>query len=321
MRKFNSLIQVITHFADEQIATDHLIQLRWGGAVTCVHCAHAKVYVLQGATKRFKCAKCRKQFSATKGRIFEKSPLSLQLWFAAIWLITSHKKGISSHQLARDLKITQKSAWFVLHRVRHLLQSGSFEHKDGATIQMDETFVGGKQKNKHGYRSHWKDGQASSIFTAPAKKIDDKTPVIGLMEQGGNVIAQKVQDVKGKTLYPFLDKHVRKSDATVVTDQYSVYHQLAKLGYNHVAVNHLSGQYTLNGFHTNGIENFWSLFKRGIIGIYHQVSEKHLDKYIDEFEFRYNNRKLGEADRFDKLLTLCNKRLTYPQLIQKEAEQ
>jgi transposase-like protein len=149
LAQFNSLIQVITHFSDEQKATEHLVQLRWGGTVKCVHCTHDKCYELKGATKRFKCASCRKQFSATKGSIFEKSPLPLQTWFAAIWLITSHKKGISSHQLARDLQITQKSAWFVLHRVRHLLQSGSFDHSPDAILQADETFVGGREKNKH----------------------------------------------------------------------------------------------------------------------------------------------------------------------------
>jgi transposase-like protein len=303
MKTFNNLIQVITHFADEQVATDHLIQLRWGGNVTCVHCGHDKIYTLKGATKRFKCAGCRKQFSATKGSIFENSPIALQTWFAAIYLITSHKKGISSHQLARDLSLTQKSAWFVLQRVRFALKSGSFNHSSGAVLQMDETFIGGKAKNKH---------------KSVAKFADNKTPVIGMIEQGGKVIAEKSKDVKAESLMPFIAKHVNKTDSTIVTDSWRAYDRLNDMGYNHITVNHMQGEYVWNGYHTNGIENFWSIFKRGIIGIYHQVSDKHLDKYIDEFEFRYNTRKCTEAERFDKMLTRCNVRLTYAQLIANE---
>jgi transposase-like protein len=187
---------------------------------------------------------------------------------------------------------------------------------------MDETYVGGKEKNKHAYLRTTKMPTKALMTSGPGFKTwhDKKVVVAGILQTDGKVITQKVPNAKAKTLIPMVERYVGKG-ATVVTDEHVGYLNLTKLGYVHQTVNHGKAEYVRGEFHTNGIENFWSLFKRGIIGIYHQVSVKHLDKYLDEFEFRYNTRKLGEAQRFNHLLTLCNQRLTYPQLIAKYGEE
>ena len=305
MDTFKNLIEVSTYFSDKVRAHEYLVKLRWQGAVKCAHCNHDKVYELKGATKRYKCALCREQFSATKGTIFENSAIPLQKWFVAIYLITAPKKGISSHQLARDLSITQKSAWFVLHRVRFALQSGTFVHSANAIIEIDETFVGGETKNKHEDKIERNEKTGHAIST--------KVPVLGIIERGGNVTTKVVKNIHKKTLLPEIHKNV-KEGAQVMTDDYSAYNDL-KLKYDHQTVNHSIKEYVRGNVSTNSIENFWSLFQRGIIGIYHHASVKHLDKYLDEFEFRFNSRKFTERDRFDKMLGKMSKRLTYAQLI------
>ena len=315
--KYNSLIEVITTFADNKVCIDYLTQMRWkDGKVNCVHCNHDKVYELKGANKRFKCSKCRGQFSATKGSIFENSPVSLQKWFIALYIHTSHKKGISSHQLAKDIDVTQKTAWFMLHRLRFALQTGSFEHKEDGIIEVDETFVGGKEKNKH---QSVKTTKMPTVSLMTAGKPfstwkDKKVAVLGLMERDGSVTAKVVPNVQEKTLLPFIKENVSKG-AIVMTDEYLGYHSLNDLGYVHQTVKHSAGEYVRGNVHTNGIENFWSQFKRGIYGVYHHCSPKHLNSYIDEFEYRFNTRKISEAQRFQKCVSLSSKRLTYKDLI------
>lgn len=304
---FNSLVKVSQHFAKPETCLEHLTQVRWNGNVSCVFCEHDKCYTLKGANKRFKCAKCRKQFSPIKGTIFENSPIPLNLWFIGIYLITSHKKGISSMQLAKDLGITQKSAWFKLHRIRFVLNSGTFEHKDGALIEMDETYVGGKEKNKHGYY------QTVGKPVVSAKPMATKAVVVGMLERGGKVKAKRIPNAKAASLMPVIAENIRTS-ATIVTDEWMGYHRVTGAGYSHEKVTHKDGRYVRGVFHTNNIEGFWSQLKRGIIGIYHQVSVKHLDNYVGEFEYRYNTRELSEGARFDNMLSLSSKRLTYDEL-------
>ena len=305
MTQFKNLIEVTTFFADQAKATEYLISMRWPNGIKCAHCEHDKVYELKQKVKIFKCAKCRKQFSATKGTIFENSAISLQKWFMAMYLIASHKKGISSCQLARDLSLTQKSAWFVLHRVRFSFQSGTFVHSKGAIIEIDETFVGGETKNKHECKIERHEDTGHAIST--------KVPVLGILERGGNVTTKVIPNTHKKTLLNEI--HANVADGTkVMTDSYPAYTDLA-LRYDHETVNHKEKEYVRGNVYTNGIENFWSLFQRGVIGIYHHTSTKHLDKYLDEFEFRFNTRKNSEGERFGKAVSLVSKRLTYAQLI------
>lgn len=305
MQKFNNLIQATQYFSNPETCVEYLTNLRWSNGITCAHCNHDKVYTLKGATKRYKCASCRKQFSATKGTIFENSAIPLQKWFIAIYLLTSHKKGISSMQLAKDMGITQKSAWFMLQRIRFALQTKSFNVPVlENTVECDETYIGGKNKNRHA---------SKKIANSQGRSVKDKAPVFGLVERNGRVVAMKVTDTTKGTIQPLIHKHV-SSDANVMTDEWLAYRGLNK-SFNHSVVNHGTGEYVNGLAHTNTIEGFWSLLKRGIVGIYHQVSVKHLDLYVDEFEFRYNTKEMCEYSRFENMISLSSTRLTYNQLI------
>lgn len=305
MTHFKNLIEVTEYFSDTQKCIEYLTQIRWKGNVTCPHCKHDKVYELKGKTKAYKCASCRKLFSVTKGTIFENSPITLQKWFVAMYLLLSHKKGISSCQLAKDISITQKSAWFLLHRIRFAVQTQSFEMPTTAVVECDESYFGGKEKNKHKSK-RIKDGSANGRSTK------SKTPVFGLVERNGRVVAMKVPDTQKHTIHPIIEKHVNEG-AKIMTDEYQVYKTL-KNRFQHNVIQHRLGIYVLGETHTNTIEGFWSQLKRSIYGCYHSVSSKHLDAYIDESEQRYNTKDLLDYERFENVISLSDKRLTYAQL-------
>ncbi|MFV0237003.1 MAG: IS1595 family transposase [Flavobacteriales bacterium] len=299
---FNNLIEVMMHFSDEQVCKDYLAELRWANGIFCPHCENDdKIYTMK---RNYKCAKCRKQFSVTKGSIFENSGIPLQKWFAGVWLITSHKKGISSLQLHRDLGITQKSAWFMLQRIRFAIRTKSFNRKLENTVEADETYIGGKNKNRH---------QDKKVPNAQGRSTKDKTAVFGLVERNGRVTAMKVKRTDKNTLQSIINKNV-SLNANLMTDEWKAYKGLSK-NYSHLVVKHGEGQYVNGKAHTNTIEGFWSLLKRGIIGIYHNVSAKHLNAYVDEFEYRYNTKHISCVERFNNMLSLSNSRLTYNQLI------
>ncbi|MDO8365185.1 MAG: IS1595 family transposase [Saprospiraceae bacterium] len=259
--EFTTLAQLTEHFSDKQTCIDYLTNLRWAGNVTCTFCGNEKVYELKGATKRFKCAKCRKQFSAIKGTIFENSPISLQTWFIAVYILTAHKKGISSVQLATDLGVTQKTAWFMAHRIRFALKTKSFETQLDGVIQADETFMGGKNKNRHADKK---------VPQSQGLSVNDKTPFWGMVDNDGEVRTQVIPNTQAKTIKPIIQKMV-KEGSILVTDEWQAYCQLRK-NYLHIVINHKEGKYVANGFTTNRIEGFWSILKRGVYGIYHQVS-------------------------------------------------
>jgi len=305
MKQFKSLPELLNHFKDEQVCRDYLVQQRWGGKPICVHCGNMdNNYVIEGG-KRFKCSACKKKFSVTVGTVFQDIHIPLNIAFAVIYLATAHKKGISSCQLARDLGITQKSAWFVLHRIREMLKDKQPDILKG-TVELDETFVGGKNKNRHADKK---------IPESQGRSVKDKTPVFGLLSDG-KVNTNVVTDTKAVTLKPIIAAMVEKG-AIVVSDEWGAYNGLAK-SYQHEVVRHNDNQFVNDmGFHTNSIEGFWSLFKRGIYGIYHYASPQHLQAYVDEFSYHYNTRKVNDRERFSNSLTRLDGSLTYKNLIAK----
>lgn len=250
----------------------------------------------------WKCRACRKQFSIKTGTIMEDSPLSLDKWLVATWLIASARNGISSYELHRALGITQKSAWFMLHRIRLAMQTGSFDKKLGGEVEVDETYIGGKARNMH--KSRRRPGGTGMV---------GKSIVMGLLERNGQVRTLVVAKSDGATLRPHVHANVEKG-ATVYTDALQSYTPLA-VDYSHKIIDHAKA-YVNGSIHTNGLENFWSLLKRSIKGTYVAVEPFHLFRYLDEQSFRYNNRKMDDRARFSTALGgISGKRLTYEALI------
>ena len=285
-KEFDSLADLVLTFDNEKSCIDHLEEIRWNGNIASPFDPISKVYNCSG--NRYKCKNTGKYFNVKVGTIFEDTKIPLRKWFIAIYLLSSPKKGISSHQLARDLKVTQKSAWFMLHRLRYALEHESFNKPLGGHIEVDEIYVDGKNNNK--YKSKRKED-------VQGRSVNDKTPIVGMVERGGNVKAVKFTNVQAKTIQPLIVKHVEKG-SKLPTDEWWAYRGLDAI-YEHSVVRHAVNEYVKREAPTNTIECFWSLFKRGIIGIYHWVSAPHIEKYLNEFAFRYNTRHQGEGFRFN----------------------
>jgi transposase-like protein len=288
-------------FPDEKSCRDYLKKARFpDGNIVCPKCAtFDKIYELKDG-KRYKCGNCKHIFTITVGTIFEASHISLHKWFLAIYIVSAHKKGISSLQLHRDLGVTQKTAWFILHRIRYMLAHGDSKRILSGTVEADETYI--KNTGKE--------------FKNRGREVGGTTPVIGIVERGGEVRTFPVKSATRKELEGNLLKHVEKT-AHVMTDQHSGYNYIGYHFKNHETVNHGTKEYVRGNVHTNTIEGFWSLLKRGIIGIYHYVSPKHIHRYCGEYQYRYNTRKIEDGDRFFNSLKTTETRLKYSTLIQK----
>jgi transposase-like protein len=255
----------------------------------------------------FKCKNTGKYFNAKVGTIFEDTKIPLIKWYMALYIFSSHKKGVSSHQLAKDIDVTQKTAWFMLHRLRFAFNAPSFKAEFDGIVEIDETYMGGKEPNKH---------ENKKTRTELGRSVDVKTPVLGMRDRNsGTVFAKVVPNVKGKTLYPII-RETLNLGIHIVTDEAQVYNDLNSwpMGYKHNTVCHSAKQYVDGKFHTNGIENFWSHLKRGVNGIYHWVSVEHLQSYVNEYSLRYNTRKMTTVGRFDLVLANVTGRLTYKEL-------
>lgn len=253
-----------------------------------------------------------KYFNVKTNTIFHKSSVPLIKWMMAIWLILTHKKGISSIQLSRDIGVTQKTAWFMSHRIRKALgiENDVGDENEGGggklngTVEIDETFIGGKNKNRHADKK---------VKNSQGRSFKDKVPVFGLMQQGGRVIAIVVSNTQVESLSPLILQYVEEG-SNLYTDEWN-YGKKADTLYNHKNVNHQAGFYGKGEFTTNHIEGFWALIKRGIMGIYYHWSKKHMQRYIDEYVYRFNTRKISDRERFDLLLQNLEYRLTYKELI------
>ena len=300
-----TLMEAIRYFADADVALNFMAELRWPNGPTCPAC-ESKEYTFISTRRVWKCKACKKQYTVKQGTIMEDSPISLDKWLCAIWMIANDKNGISSYEIHRGIGITQKSAWFLLHRIRLAMQTGSFE-KFGGPCEADETFIGGKARFMH------KDKREATI---KGRGASGKTIVMGILERGGDVRAKVVADTSKETLQGEIRFNVEPG-AEVYTDQNPSYKGLSP-EYFHDSVNHDADEYVRGRVHTQGIDNFWSLVKRALKGTYISVMPFHLFRYLDEQSFRYNNRKFDDFERFIMACaSISGRRLTYRKLIGK----
>lgn len=301
-----TLQEAIKYFADLDTCTTIMAQLRWPEGVTCPVCKGTAVSYV--STRRYwKCKnkECKKHFSVKVGTVMEDSPIGLDKWLTAMWLIANAKNGISSYEVGRALGIQQRSAWFLLHRIRLAMQSGTFEKLSGQ-VEVDETYIGGLSRNMH------RDKRSKLGGTGGSGKV----AVMGLLERNGKVRAKVIGNNKRETLHGEVRAHVAEG-AHLFTDSWVSYNGL-DADYIHQVINHAE-KYVDGQIHTNGIENFWSLLKRGIKGTYVSVEPFHLFRYLDEQAFRFNERKGKDADRFLEVArNVTGKRLTYTELTGKD---
>ncbi|WP_370033704.1 IS1595 family transposase [Qipengyuania mesophila] len=307
-------------FQNEDAAREHLEGLHWPDGPVCPHCgsgnakrlppqrgrktkAHPEGVIRKGVVQ---CNLCRKQYTVTVGTVFESSKVPLNKWLLANHLLCASKKGISGHQMARMLGVTYKTAWFMMHRIREAMTDveGGPMGGLGATIEADETYVGGKAKNRKAKFRAKRVGGPSNVA--------DKQPVVALVERGGKVRSFHVANVNGNTLRHILVTNADR-ESWLMTDEHAAYKAVGAEYRQHSVVVHSKGEYVRKGvFHTNTVEGFFSILKRGIIGVYHHVSQAHLHRYTTEFDFRYNTRKVSDFERADlSLLGAIGKRLTY----------
>ncbi len=314
---------------DENSCRELLENIRWGGKPKCPHCGEEEKHYKLNIPGLYKCYSCRKRFNVKYGTMFEGTHLPLRTWFIAIYIFTTHKKGISSYQLAEDLGITQRSSWFLLHRIRHSLDQPEYNEPLSDTVEADETFVGGKNKNRHidkkvpksQGRSYKDKTPVLGIYERehaeykerPHKVLKDKTVVEKVVTKESRIICKVIPNTKAKTIEPLMRKYITLG-SIVYTDEWGAYKGLSN-GYTHEFVDHSVKEYANGDVTTNHVECAWSHLKRTINSTYHKVSRKHLQRYVDEFSYRYNTRRKTKSSRFVNSLMIANKRITYNELI------
>lgn len=312
-----TLDYIARHFQDENEAYLFLESLRWPNGPVCVHCQHTRAYFLQPkgdrytrtghATQRrvYKCAACRKQFSVLVGTIFEGSKIPLYKWLLAIHMMCQGKNGVSAHELHRSLEVTYKSAWFMAHRIRKAMEREPLAGMlMNGTVEADETYIGGKPRREN-------NAPRLNQRQAARRRMDNKTPVVSLVQRGGEVRSRVMKKVTGANLGKLLAENVNPR-ATLMTDSLRFYRKPGKAFARHESVDHSLGEYVRGDAHINSAEGYFSQLKRSIDGTHHHVSQQHLHRYLGEFDYRYNTRKLEDGDRTRLAIRMAEgKRLRY----------
>jgi len=300
--EFKTLTEFTDYFKDEETCVKHFVSVRFANGEYCPHCGHTEIYTFKNG-KRYRCAKCKEDFTIKTGTVFGESKLPLRKWFMAIYLLVNTSKGISSVQLAKHVGVTQKTGWFMDHRIRKAMQQNGGQLF--GKVEADETFIGGLSKNMH---------KKKRLAAIKGTGGTGKSAVFGLKSRDGEVRAQVVKSVGSVDLHPAIKQHVA-AGSVLYTDQWVAYRGLRE--YKRRMVNHGAKEYVCGDCHTNGIESFWALFKRGYHGIYHQMSKKHLQRYVNEFAFRMNRSQESMQSKFSELVDRMSKgtSMSYQELI------
>jgi transposase-like protein len=305
------LITLFEKFGNDEKCRMYLEKLRWPVGVRCIRCGSEKISNIY-KRNQFACDSCQLHFSVTAGTIFHDSHLPLMKWFAAIYLLSESKKGMSALQLKRTLKVAYKTAWYLCHRIREAVKNDADCELLKGIVECDETYIGGKAKNMHKARV--------AKLNRGKGGYDNKTMVLGAIQRGGNVRLQVGGKIASReVLHAFIKAKLADETDLIVTDEHSGYQGVADKDTLHATVNHWQKEWVRGIVHTNTLESVWSLFKRSIVGSYHQISVKHLDRYLDEFEFRFNNRNNPYLFRDTLLRLLQTSNLEYKDLTKDEA--
>jgi transposase-like protein len=310
-----NIMKLIERYDSDDKCRLTLEKLRWPKGVSCIRCQSAKVYRVE-KRKQFECGACGYHFSVTCGTIFHDSHLPLRKWFIATYLICESKKGVSALQLKRTLGVAYKTAWYLCHRIREAVKDVGHETMLNGIVECDEAFIGGNPKNMHAKR------KAKLSRVPGSMRFDHKIAVLGALQRDGDVRLEVCRDKKitREVLHSFIRAKLAEDTDLIVTDENNQYEGIADSNTRHETVSHTQKEWVRGVVHTNGLEGVWSLFKRSIVGSYHQISVKHLDRYLDEFEFRFNNRENSFLFR-DTLLRLLNStNLEYKNLIAEDDE-
>ena len=290
-----NLVNLIERYHNEDKCEAYLEELRFPDGVACPRCGSKSISRIQ-KPRVFECNSCRYQFSITAGTIFHDSHLPLWKWFIAVYLMTEAKKGISANQMKRTLNVSYKTAWYLCHRIRNAMMTGPKKQLNGI-VEVDETWVGGKKTNVgHGYKGN-------------------KVIAVGAVEREGDIVLEAIKHADRETLHKFIHAHTTPDTEAIYTDEWPAYNGIADKDTKHETVNHSAEEWVRGEVHTNNVENIWSLLKRSIVGSYHQVSKKHLDAYLDELEWRFNNRNNEYLFRDTLLKLIRAENLPYQELV------